>query len=428
MKRTPRVLTVLAVTLFLNLHLAPAATAAVNESPSTTEAVLYSFLGNEDGLFPDAGLVMDASGNLYGTTAYGGGQGTCILTTNVYCGTAFELSPSAGGGYTETVLHSFGAGTDGQNPEANLVLRDGNLYGTTAYGGTHGFGTVFVLTRVASVWKEKVIHNFAGGADDGQTPAAGLVFDKKGNLYGTTNMGGPYPCGNYTCGTVFELSPATGGGWKESILYTFTGGADGANPLSNLIFDSLGNLYGTTDGGGTSFFGTVFELSPVSGGWKESVLHSFTGGTDGQAPQAGVVFDTKGSLYGTTVIGGPNDTGVVFRLSPASGGSWTETILHGLSGNSRDPSFQSGVIFGGENLYGTTGGTVSSGGTVYELTPTKSGPWTITVLYTFGGAPDGSGPHGGLIRDSSGHFYGTTYNGGSLVEPLGGGVVFEVTP
>jgi len=428
MKANLSLVIAVAVTFFLNLHVASAVTASVSESPSATEAVLYSFLGTADGLYPDAGLVMDTSGNLYGTTAYGGGQGSCILITNLYCGTAFELSPSAGGGYTETVLHGFGAGTDGQNPQANLVLRNGDLYGTTAYGGTHGFGTVFVLARVAGVWKEKVIHNFAGGADDGQTPAAGLVFDKKGNLHGTTNMGGPYPCGDFTCGTVFELSPVTGGGWKESILYTFIGGADGANPLSNLIFDSSGNLYGTTDGGGTSFFGTVFELSPVSGGWTESVIHSFTGGTDGQAPQAGVVFDAKGNLYGATVRGGSTDTGVVFKLSPASGGGWTEAILHSLSGDSQDPGFQSGVIFGGENLYGTTGGTARLGGTVYELIPTKSGPWTITVLYTFNGAPDGSQPHGGLIRGSSGNLYGTTYEGGDLVEPGGGGVVFEVTP
>ncbi len=373
---------------------------------------------------------MDASGNLYGTTAYGGGEGTCVLVTNLFCGTVFELSPQSGGGWKETILHSFGKGTDGQTPLAGLILdKHGKLYGTTSSGGTFGFGTVFELANVAGVWKEKVIYNFAGGSD-GEVPAAPLVFDSKGNLYGTTNMGGPYPCGNFTCGTVFELSSVSGSGWKEQVLYTFTGGADGANPLSKPVFDAAGNLYGTTDGGGTSFLGTVFELSPlVGGGWTESVPHSFAGGKDGQAPQAAVVFDARGNLYGATVRGGSTDTGVVFRLAPAGGGNWNETILHSLPGNSRDPAFQSGVVLGqGGKLFGTIGGSTTSGGGVYELTPTKSGPWTMTMLHSFTGAPDGAQPHGGLIHDDSGNLYGTTFEGGALVVQGGGGVVFEVKP
>jgi uncharacterized repeat protein (TIGR03803 family) len=248
------------------------------------------------------------------------------------------------GSWTEEILHSFDINAgDGQSPQGALVMDSaGNLYGVTPLGGGRKLGIVYELTPEAGgSWKEKIIHTFVGGSD-GRSPQAGLIIDKKGNLYGTTYQGGTGTnCGAFACGTVFELSPKTGGGWTEKILYSFKGGTgDGQNPAASLLMDSAGNLYGTTVAGGTGGSvnsGTVFKLSPNgSGGYTETVLHSFTsGGTDGCNPFAGLVLDSKGNLYSTTGAGGTYGFGTVFELSPGSKGKWTETILHsfGASGD-----------------------------------------------------------------------------------------------
>jgi uncharacterized repeat protein (TIGR03803 family) len=336
-----------------------------------TEQVLYSFCHDffcTDGEAPYAGLIFDAAGNLYGTTELGG--------TNI-TGTVFELTPAAGGGWTEQVLYNFQHnGTDGYHPEAGLIFdAAGNLYGMTAGGGTHDVGTVFELTPTAGGgWAETVLHTFGNGAD-GVYPAGDLIFDAAGNLYGMT-----YDGGDYDSGTVFELTPTAGVGWTETVLHSFNNnGTDGIKPPAGLIFDAAGNLYGTTRYGGTYGYGTVFELTPTAGGgWTETVLHSFGNGTDGTSPYASLIFDAAGNLYGTTLddgyFGCPGDThcGTVFELTPAAGGGWTEKVLHSFS-NSPDGAdpFLAGLIFDAAgNLYGTTsGGGTYGGGTVFELSP-----------------------------------------------------------
>jgi len=297
-----------------------------------TETVLYSFgaNGQYDGAWPEAGLIFDSAGNLYGTTVLGGTGSAC--GGPYACGTVFELTPTAGGGWTEQVLHSFGNGTDGQYAYSGLIFdASGNLYGTTSTGGTDGNGTVFELTPTAGGgWTGTVLYSFCSqiGCADGSGPTAGLIFDAAGNLYGTTIYGGTYiSCYNdYNgCGTVFELTPTAGGDWTEQVLHNFGNGTDGYWLYGGLILDAAGNLYGTTaDGGNGSycqfqqqFCGTVFELTPTAGGgWTEQVLHNFGNGTDGDAPAASLIFDAAGNLYGTTYEGGAQDNGTVFELTP----------------------------------------------------------------------------------------------------------------
>jgi len=274
-----------------------------------------------DGANPKASLIWDAAGNLYGTTANGG----------VYrAGTVFEMTPRAEGGWTEKVLHNFGSngdghsGVDGRYPQVSLIWdAAGNLYGTTQWGGTHddngtcyqlGCGTVFELTpRQGAGWTEKVLHNFGSGMD-GVHPWASLIWDAAGNLYGTTSEGGTH--GPHGPGTVFELSPQSGGGWTEKVVHNFDGD-DGGDPFAGLIFDAAGNLYGTTEAGGDYYAGTVFELTPNgSGGWTEKVLHNFGSGMDGADPNASLIWDAAGNLYGTTTQGGTHGGGTVYEITP----------------------------------------------------------------------------------------------------------------
>ncbi|MFN7997907.1 MAG: choice-of-anchor tandem repeat GloVer-containing protein [Bryobacteraceae bacterium] len=329
-----------------------------------TYLVLYSFLGSGDGSHPGNGLIFDAGGNIFGVTAYGGEKGA---------GTVFELKPPVPGStaWTETVVYSFTGGADGANPLAPLVLgSDGSLYGTAA-GGLSGRGVAFMLqppTTAGSSWKYTLLHNFEGGAD-GAVPAGSLVFGRRGRLYGFTNAGGAS-----NLGTVFELIPPQGaGGWTEAVIYSFHGGTDGSGPLGAPVFDGYSNLYGNTVGGGASGMGTVFQLKvpATSGaGWTEFVRYSFRGGADGANPSGAMIFGTNGVLYGTTLFGGPANAGTVFQLgTPASPqGGWVESVLQTFSGaNGARP--QAGVVFGsGGTLYGTTllGGS-SQSGTLFKL-------------------------------------------------------------
>jgi uncharacterized repeat protein (TIGR03803 family) len=222
----------------------------------------------------------------------------------------------------EKVLHSFGNGTDGLYPYAGLIFdAAGNLYGTTYEGGIHGYGTVFELTpEEGGGWTEKVLHSFNLNGTDAAYPQASLIMDSAGNLYSTSYEGGIHldPCGGVGCGTVFELSPQEGGGWTEKVLHSFNlNGTDGDEPYAGLIIDTAGNLYGTTIAGGIHNNGTVFELSPrEGGGWTEKVVHSFGNGTDGYEPYAGLIIDAAGNLYGTTVEGGIHGYGTVFEITP----------------------------------------------------------------------------------------------------------------
>lgn len=344
--------------------------AAFELSPGTdgkwTEKVLHSFGNGKDGYSPFAGLVFDSSGNLYGTT------GTRFNGKS--SGTVFELSLNSNGKWTERVLHNFVNGKDGMFPDANLVFdKAGNLYGTTSQGGRYDlFGTVFELSpSLDGKWTEQILHSFNNNGKDGYQPLAGLIVDASGNLYGETSQGGSgIGC---SCGTVFELSPGKNGVWNEKVLHSFTSnGKDGFYPYTGLTFDGGGNLYGTTYQGGTHSNGTVFELSPgTRGRWTERVLHSFDG-NDGANPKAGLILDAGGNLYGTTQYGGTYSDGTVFELLLGTNGKWTERVLHSFSNNRKDGTNpEAGVILDSSgNLYGTTrsGGTYDSG-TVFEITP-----------------------------------------------------------
>ena len=369
-----------------------------------TEKVLYSFGSyTGDALWPYAGLVMDTEGNLYGTTYGGGTYGL---------GTVFKLTPDG----SETLLYSFGSQSgDGEYPEAGLIIdKKGNLYGTTYRGGTNSDGTVF---KVTSAGVETVLYSFGGSAGDGEWPVGGLIMDKKGNLYGTTSYAGAYGGG-----TVFKVTPAG----IETVLYNFGSIPDGNTPWAGLIMDKAGNLYGTTFYGGVYNMGTVFKLTP---GAVETVLYSFDGWSgDGQYPLSGLVMDTKSNLYGTTEQGGAYGDGTVFKL--ASAGTESILYSFGSHpGDGANAYPYAGPIRDKKgNLYGTTiFGGADNDGLVYEISPPakKGGAWTETILYTFTGEPgDGERPFGGLVMDANDNLYGTTYYGGAT----NNGTVFELTP
>jgi len=328
---------------------------------SWAEKLLHSFNNNgKDGLDP-LGVTFDAAGNLWGTTYAGGAYGR---------GTVFELSPKTGGGWAEKIVHSFGNGADGSSPYAGLILDAvGNLYGTTVAGGVYGVGAVFELSpKAGGGWGEKLLHSFSSSSEDGNSPVAGLVFDASGNLYGTTFSGG-----TSGGGTAFELTPAARGEWIENVLHNFGNGTDGVNPIGGLIFDGAGNLYGATNWGGVSLDGMVFELSRVGGNWQETVLHEFSG-ADGAAPEYTVlVFDAAGNLYGTTAGGGTSTNcfqgcGTVFELTPAGGGSWAESVLHSFNGSDGSTPYANVIFDVAGNLYGTTfDGGAYGDGTVFQI-------------------------------------------------------------
>ena len=385
------------------------------------EKVLRSFntLGT-DGYRPYAGLIMDAAGNLYGTTTFGGVHGF---------GTVFELSPEEGGSWTQKVLHNFNNnGRDGAGPNAGLIFdAAGNLYGTTNFGGIHecaevGCGTVFELTpQDGGGWTERVLHSFGHG-NDGHEPNAALILDAAGNLYGTTVEGGIH-----SDGTVFELTPNGSGGWTEKVLHSFGHGTDGVEPVAGLVMDAAGDLYGTTNLGGIHNFGTAFQLAPQEGGsWTETVLHSFGSNTDGTYPWASLTFDAAGNLYGTTVAGGIHTFGTVFELSPQQGGGWTEKVLRSFNASGGDgyEPYAGLILDAAGNLYGTTYyGGIHDFGTAFELSPREGGGWTEKVLHSFNNnGSDGADPYAGLIFDAAGNLYGTTSFGGIH----GGGTVFEI--
>lgn len=371
------------------------------------ETVLYSFTGTSgDGAFPQAGLLMDSAGNLYGTTISGGSAGV---------GTVFKLNPSTS---QETVLHNFAGGnTDGAEPKASLIMDStGNLYGTTNTGGTLNEGVVFELNTSTS--QETLLHGFNGTLGDGVNPAAALIMDSSGNLYGTTTGGGSAGGG----GTIFKLNTSS----QESVLYSFalTNG-DGSTPDAGLIADSAGNLYGTTYTGGSANVGTVFELNVSTG--QEKVLYNFLGGSgDGANPQAGLVMDSAGNLYGTTNNGGPAGDGTIFKLNPSTG---QETVLHSFLGSDGAHPHVGLMMDSAGNLYGTTfsGGSVGFG-VAFKLNP---GTGQETALYSFAGAGgDGANPQSGLVMDKAGNLYGTTSAGGITAASCssGCGIVFKLNP
>jgi uncharacterized repeat protein (TIGR03803 family) len=398
------------------------------------EKVLHTFRGN-DGFQPQARLIFDTAGNLYGTTEFGG-SGRCSNG----CGTVFKLTPDAKGKWTQTVLHNFnGAPYDGNDPDALVIDPAGNLYGTTFYGGASGLGTLFKLTPHANGrWTETLLYSFCSvsGCKDGETPGNGLVWDREGNLYGTTGEG------TNSYGTVFKFTPGAKGKSAYRVLYTFMSPQDGY-PSNALTFDAAGNLYGATHYGGTYNYGTIFKLTPrAHGNWTKTILHNLKDVSGGEFPESGIVLDAAGNLYGTTSDGDTRDSGVVFQLAPGANGKWTYRailLFDGLSGG----ALPGGVILDASgNLYGTTFRGGSSGsdcvgvggcGVLFELTLVANGTWTENVLHNFcssSGCTDGAAPDAAPIFDSLGNLYGPTFWGGDLSDcgGYGCGIVYEIKP
>lgn len=395
---------ILAVVFVVAVLVPPAAQAQ-------TFTVLYSFPEfGPAGSNPYSGLVMDRAGRLYGTAYSGGTYGF---------GTVYRVA-HAGSGWIVTPLYSFRGGMDGANPVANVTFGpDGTLYGTTAAGGLGGNGTVFSLRPPVSAcravlcpWTETVLYRFTGGSD-GATPsyADALVFDQAGNIYGTTANGGAHGYG-----VVFKLTHSVGT-WTESILWSFTGGDDGGCPLSGVIFDSAGNLYGTAVCGGAHGDGGVYELSPSELGWTQTTLYSFSG-ADAPFPVGGVTMDVNGNLYGTT--GGPQGQGEAYELTQSSG-NWSISRRQILSPSYNGP-YDTPTLDAEGNLYGTSSFLGAGCGEVFKMTPSGSG-WIYTQ-FVWTQTNDGCFPTGGVVLDASGNLYGTATQGGSN----GYGTVWEITP
>jgi len=363
-------------------------------------SIVYKFDGTH-GQTPQAGLVRDSSGNLYGTTASGGSSGS---------GVVFKINAKG----KISVLHTFNA-SDGSFPRSDLTLNNKTLYGTTLSGGGAGAGTVFKISTSGNGFK--TLYSFTG-QDDGSNPGSGVIQDSQGNLYGTTEDGGMF-----LSGTAYRLSKSG----KLTVLHGFTGGSDGAMPMAEPILDAKGNLYGTTEFGGdtngncvglSAGCGVVYKLGPKG---KLTVLHSFTNiNNDGAYPLGALLLDTSGNLYGTTSGGGgPNNFGTVFKIG--SKGKFTQ--LRSFDGGIPDGEGPQAALArdSSGNLYGTTtyGGKSSNSGTVFKITAKGK----ETVLHRFSGK-DGTGPQGGLLIDPNGALYGLTVSGGTS----DAGVVFKITP
>jgi len=384
--------------------------------------VLYNFAQNRGLPF---GLAADRAGNFYGTQYYG------------LFGSIFKFS-RAGSGWVISDLYKFQGAPDGSSPAGVTVAADGSLYGVTGTGGTgpcdretyNGCGTVFRLQPPAvpcratrCYWTETVLYSFQGSPDL-QYPAAEVTFDQAGNMYGTAYAGGTSGFGG-----LFELTRSQGG-WTYKILYSFSGPPpDGANPEGSVTIDQAGNLYGPTLAGGTGTLGgceghgcgTVYQLTPSGSGWNETVLHNFgiSGGSDGEAPIAGLLLDRAGNLYGTTEGGGSNDGSTVFEFSP-SNGAFAFSVLNTLPGSF---SLSKLVMDQAGSLYGSTEeGGLYGYGMVFKLTPGSNG-WTFTSLHDFD-FNDGFGPSGDMVLDANGNLYGTAVEGGLNNE----GVIWEITP
>jgi len=392
-----------------------------------TFSVIHTFSGNGDGYQPYAGLTIDGGGHLYGTTTeYIGGtvyemkrvNGIWTFNTLLNFNGRDGLIP-----YSKVVFGTSGA------------LFGTTFEGGTSLDCEFGCGAVYDLLPSGAVcktfscpWTANAIVSFTDGADGGNPNLVDPVFDRQGNLYGTTAIGG-----STGIGVVFQLTH-TGGGWTENVLHNFTG-PDGAYPYSGLIFDQAGNLYGTTGYGGQFNQGTVYKLTPSGSGWTLTTLYSFQGGADGTEPAAALIMDQAGNLYGSTVVGGAGGGGTVFKLSP-SGGDWTFSLIYSLVGH-QNQNFYPGVfnplaMDAQGNLYGTAVlDGAHSNGSVFKLSP-SGGTWTYTSLHDFTNGADGANPFAGVTFDANGNLFGTTVYGGTTngqaCQGIGCGVVWEITP
>ncbi len=396
---------------------AAAALTMMRESASSASgayAVVYGFTGGNDGGDPAAALTFDASGNAYGTAVVGGLYG---------CGVVFKLTPASPNHWQETVLYNFTCGADGKNPYGGVTLDShGNIYGTTAAGGSggactgDGCGTVYELTPMG----ERVLYSFTGG-DDGYGPGGSVVFDRDGRLYGSTPDGGAF-----SQGVVYELA-RSGGIWRQRVLHAFTGGADGGvGSLGSLLVDTGRDIYGVTESGGAHSAGTVFRLSPDEDGTFDlTTLYAFKGQPDAGFAYGGLIGDGRGDLLGTTYYGGSSGAGAVFEVSPEPLHRWKERVLYSFKGGNDGSSPTSMLVLDSSgDLLGTTsagGNTACSCGTVFKI---RADTEVESVLHRFGSAGDGAFPYYGLAASPSGAYFATTAAGGSH----GQGVIFGLTP
>jgi len=378
-----------------------------------TFTVLYSFTGGADGSNPSEGLVLNSRGNLYGTTQMGG-AGNCTQNGQSGCGTVFKVTSQG----TETVLYSFQGGSDGEYPWGGLALdKKGYLFGTTPNGGL-GFGVLFSLNQDGT---ERILHKFKGRTDGGY-PYGGLTLHR-GHLFGTSSSGGDLHCGirRAGCGKLFKLD-----GRMQAVLHRFAGApSDGNFPgYGAVLIDRTGNLYGTTGSGGTADFGTVYK---VDRNGKYAVLYSFSGGSDGCEPLGNLAADENGNLYGTASACGDFNRGTIFKLSSA--GSLSVLFTFGSDGSGGGNAPMGGVVRDRNgNLYGTTlfggdcGVNQSGCGTIFKLSPNGG----MTYLHSFDGISDGESPWCNVILDVAGNLYGTTSISG--LNGLGAGTVWKIAP
>ncbi|HEV3090623.1 MAG TPA: choice-of-anchor tandem repeat GloVer-containing protein [Candidatus Cybelea sp.] len=373
--------------------------------------VLYSFTGGTDGGNAATGLVLDGSGNLYGTTVIGG---------KFACGTIFKLAPQASPPWPESVLYNFDCYGDGKNPHGGVTFDPrGSLDGTTTSGGSggscysSGCGVAFSLSSNG----ESVLHDFAGGGD-GYGPGGGVAFDGKGNVYGTTPDGG-----ESSAGVVYEISRAKRG-WHETVLHAFNGGSEGGvGSLGLLLLDKSADIFGVTEIGGAGDAGTVYELARTGKTWRYSTLYAFEGTPDAGSPYGGLIADASGDLFGTTYYGGATGNGSVFELQASGKGKYRERVVYSLRGGSDGAAPTSTLLLRKGELYGTAsgGGGACYCGTIFEVNA-QSGK--EKVLHRFAGGSDGAYPYYGLTAAANGELYGTTVAGGSANQ----GTVFELTP
>jgi uncharacterized repeat protein (TIGR03803 family) len=386
---------------------------------ASTPTLIYSFAGGAQGEYTDTELAIDSTGNLYGTSVQGGTHGS---------GTVFEVTPSG----VHTVLYDFMGGADGGEPYKGVTLdAQGNLYGTAVTGGggscEGGCGVVFRLTKNGGTWTQNVIHTFQGS--DGSGPGSPVAIDKHGTVYGTTPTGGANGLG-----VVYQLRPDGIGGWNFKVIHDFTGGTDGSGGgAGRLLVTSGVSLYGVCTTGGANSAGVVYEMFRQNGTWQFATLYAFKGQPDGYSPYASLIFDKVGNLYGTTYYGGatpePNDVGTVYKLTHQHG-TWSEELLYSFKGGADGANpISSLVVDAAGNLYGTTsaGGAASCNGgcgVIFKLTPGTKGTWTESVVYRFPGQPRPGFAYNGMVGDGAGNFYGATVHGGKSND----GAIYKFTP